>query len=547
MFLATSITPLCTVFPDQRALPEEVTSATVLRGSTLSLQIAIQVDKESTGRYRIIPNSPLPITIRQIRWIGVSNPSPETDEDYLRTTPGLYPDPLEPLGRMDSFHATANHPNMLWVTIPIPQDAPAGSHTITFAFERYISHQNSWERVEFTMAPYEVTVLPYLLPEQQLLRFEWFHCDCIASAYNDECWSERHWQHVEAYMANAASHGINVLYTPLWTPPLDTAIGHQRPDCQLLEVSYRPEKDNYTFDFSRLERYLDMGLRLGMKRFFMSHLFSQWGAKACPVVRINYPDGSRRECFGWETASDAPEYLAFLSALLPQLMAFLEQKQLSRKVFFAVSDEPQPNQLPEYSHAAKFVRPLLQGAPVLEALSSVEFLQHGLVDIPVPVTNHFHYFDGKTTRRWTYYCCCPQNYGPNRFIAMPRRRIRALGLLAYCHDLEGFLHWGYNFYYSQLSWEKLDPFASPDADGAFPAGDAFLVYPGRDGRPWDSVRNEILGEAMEDLRLLRLLESKIGREAVLDIIGRDITFQNYPKDDQHFLQIFQRVLQALQA
>ena len=67
------------------------------------------------------------------------------------------------------------------------------------------------------------------------------------------------------------------------------------------------------------------------------------------------------------------------------------------------------------------------------------------------------------------------------------------------YQLDGFLHWGYNFYHSQFSTRSIDPYLCTDADGAFPSGDPFLVYPGRDGIPEESQRMMLIDEAMSCL------------------------------------------------
>ncbi len=43
------------------------------------------------------------------------------------------------------------------------------------------------------------------------------------------------------------------------------------------------------------------------------------------------------------------------------------------------------------------------------------------------------------------------------------------------------------------------------------------MYPGEEG-PVESIRLEVLQEAMQDLRALQLLESLVGRERVLELI-----------------------------
>ena len=113
---------------------------------------------------------------------------------------------------------------------------------------------------------------------------------------------------------------------------------------------------------------------------------------------------------------------------------------------------------------------------------------------------------------------------------MPLFEHGRMGTLCYVYDLAGFLHWGFNFYYSQYSRRLIDPFACTDADGAFPGGDPFLVYPGENGEPLDSIRHEVFFDALQDLRALELLEGKLGREGVLEFLkeGRKESFRMKP-------------------
>ena len=45
-------------------------------------------------------------------------------------------------------------------------------------------------------------------------------------------------------MDNAVAHGVNLLYTPLFTPPLDTQVGGERTTVQLVDVE-RQEKSRF--------------------------------------------------------------------------------------------------------------------------------------------------------------------------------------------------------------------------------------------------------------------------------------------------------------
>ena len=137
---------------------------------------------------------------------------------------------------------------------------------------------------------------------------------------------------------------------------------------------------------------------------------------------------------------------------------------------------------------------------------------------------------------------------PNRFFALPGYRVRVFGVLAYVYGLAGFLQWGYNFYHSQYSRSVIDPFKVTDAGGAFPSGDPFSVYPGGSG-PLESQRINLFAEGLFDLRALQMLESKIGREAVLGLIfetaGGEISFESYPKTPDFIFDLRARIIGAL--
>ena len=117
--------------------------------------------------------------------------------------------------------------------------------------------------------------------------------------------------------------------------------------------------------------------------------------------------------------------------------------------------------------------------------------------------------------------------------AQPSVRNRVLGVLLYKYDAKGFLHWGHNFWYSQYSKHPIDPFKVTDAGGNFPAGDSFVVYPGKGGKPLNSLRHIVFADAFQDLRALRLLESKIGYDKTVALIenttGGELTFMNYER------------------
>ena len=70
--------------------------------------------------------------------------------------------------------------------------------------------------------------------------------------------------------------------------------------------------------------------------------------------------------------------------------------------------------------------------------------------------------------------------------------------MLYKYGARGFLHWGYNFYSSYLSLRTVDPFYETDSAGRFQAGDAFRVYPGKEGA-LASLRLKVFRDGLQDI------------------------------------------------
>ena len=97
--------------------------------------------------------------------------------------------------------------------------------------------------------------------------------------------------------------------------------------------------------------------------------------------------------------------------------------------------------------------------------------------------------------------------------------MRILGVQLYKYNIKGFLHWGLNFYNSQLSKYPINPYTHTSSSGIFSSGDGYILYPARDG-VHGSIRGELMKEAIDDMRICQLLEKKIGREKVVEMIDK---------------------------
>jgi hypothetical protein len=367
------------------------------------------------------------------------------------------------------------------------------------------------------------------------------HYDCIAGAHGLEIFSEEHWQAIENYLSVAVAHGINTILTPVFTPPLDTAIGGERPTFQLVEVEKNGDK--YIFDFGKFRRFVALCEKLGVKTFEISHFFTQWGAYHAPKVMATV-GGEYKRIFGWETDASSEEYVSFLRVFIPALLSEAASLGIEKRLIFHISDEPGIKHLEQYKLVKSKIIDLLEGYTVYDALSDFDFYESGVISNPIPACDRIEPFlEANIQNLWTYYCCGQWKDVSNRFIDMPLARTRVIGTQFWKYNIAGFLHWGYNFYYTQYSKREINPFIITDGDAFSPAGDAFSVYPAPGGKPYRSLRLVAFAEALADMRALALAQTLCGKEAVLSLVDSEgeVTFKSYPKSAEYLLCLREKV------
>ncbi len=513
--------------------------ASCLGGEEFSFQAVVQKDGWGASSVQVTVDSPLAseITLFQVGQVPCALPAYPTrlDEDYLTSRPGLFPDPLLPL-EGDRVEVSSFYPTVLWVSVQIPPGFPGGVYPISLQ----LSCQGEQAEATFSLQVVELD-----LPPQRLRYTQWIHGDCLGDYYGVPIYSEAHWNLWEAYLTAAVQEGVNTVLTPLFTPPLDTEPGTERPCVQLVEVD--KEGDAYRFSFARLERFLQMAQGCGVRFFEMSHLFTQWGAAFAPAI-YGVEHGVRRRLFGWDTPAVSQEYQSFLRQFLPALVAFLEEKGLAGRVMFHLSDEPSPEHLESYSRAKALIKPFLGDFPLYDALSDPAYYDSGLVEHPVAATDHIDPFlERQVPGLWAYTCCGQCVDVGNRFLAMPSARNRIVGWQLYKYRLAGFLHWGNNFWYSQNSRQKLDPWRVTDGGGAFPGGDPFSVYPGKAG-PVKSLRMKVFHQGLQDLRALELAETRLGCDVGSQVLPgyASMTFSQYPRQGETLLAAREKLQELLQ-
>lgn len=566
----------------EKIFPEQTPAAcrtpfTMLKNDTFSFQVALRpvnipeaasegtrssswyldgnASTDDSVPAQITVTSPIAaqVTLRRVDLVPSALPLNDTrDGNFISDKPGLYPDLLAPL-KDGKCSLPCGIWTAFWVEIETDKDTPAGTFPVKITIESNILNSPCElseksceidENCKTVILETQIEVIDAVLPEQQLIVTEWFHGDCIADYYKIPVFSETHWEYMRRQICLGVRRGLNMILTPIFTPPLDTETGGERTTIQLAGIEYK--NGIYSFDFSNLERWVFMCRDCGIEYFEMTHLYTQWGAAHCPKIMVT-ENGVLKKRFGWENDALGEDYRQFLNAFLPALCGELRRIGIEDRTVFHISDEPDEACLPQYRAAKAQVAELLSGFPIMDAMSHYSYFVDGVCNTPIIATDALEPFlaGRRPDSLWVYYCCA-QNYRvSNRFFGMPSARNRILGLQLYKYQVSGFLQWGFNFYNSRLSKRHIDPFTVTDADGAFPSGDSFLVYPGPNGEPLESLHMAVFYEALCDLRALSLLERLTSREHVISLMedGLDepLTFTDYPRDAGYLLRLRERV------
>lgn len=524
-------------------VPQPLTRERVLAGERFSFQVAVSCTDPALLRF--YPQGPLAEFTRLYRVRDAAMDVPvvgkQPMEDYITHTPGLMPDILVPLE--DAPVYIDKHRVTLWVRVDIPRKLAAGEYPLTVVAE--IS-QPGGQTEPSQSCSVSVEVLPVVQPEQTLTYTRWIYLDCIAQAHGVSIFSEDHWQWIRRYIRAAVDMGVNMLLVPVHTPPLDTEVGACRPCVQLVDVEKVGE--NFYFGFEKFRKYLRIAREEGIRYYEIAHMFSQWGAHSAANIFVT--ENGKTTChFGWHTPSDDPEYTRFLRQYLQAITRELEKEGVAERTWFHISDEPEEKTMEHYCRCAALIRENIGSCRTFDALSDYVFYEKGLVEAPVTCIHHIHKFLEKPVKeQWVYYCCIPQTGYPGAFLAMPSPRNRILGYLCYRYDIKGFLHWGLNFYNSCRSHYPIDPYLTTSGDGAYPSGDPFVVYPGRE-QVYSSIRAQVLYDGIQDIALCRAAEKKVGRQRVLDILdeaaGGRLCFDTYPRGEGYLHTIRNRLMGIL--
>lgn len=476
-----------------------IDSGKCLKNESFAFQI--YVENAEDGAYDVEVISDLKIGVYEVvKKKGNYDKTSKTDDFYVHPSDDLYPEFLRPTRRLN----TRKGGNYTLFIDVFEDEKCAGVHEILVNIGK--------NRISFTLY-----VTDTFLCKSDLITTHWFHSDAICNYYGVEPFSTEYYDRFRDFLAAYVRMGNNMLFVPVFTPPLDTEMGKERLTTQLVGVK-KTEK-GYAFDFSEMKRYVEIAKSYGIEYFELSHLFTQWGGTACPKIEA-VENGKRVRLFGWDVAADDDRYLHFLTEYFKELDAFLIEEGIKEVTYMHLTDEPSAEHIERYARLSSFVKSHNFGVKTMDALSNFDLSTKAKIDLPAVSMQSADLPLFDSAKKLFYYCVdVDKNYFTNRYFHMPSLRTVILGVLLYEEKANGFLHWGYNFYNARLSKYSLDPNEDATAGGEFPAGDAFIVYPSENGVRY-SIRYFSILKAMEDYRLLKTVEQKIGREATERVLQK---------------------------
>lgn len=527
---------------------EELDDLSVLKGERFSLQL-LYVDEGEDYTFDRRPLLDLKLggslaeyaTVRDVRNVPVDRPiNPEKhDDQYLRKTPGIYPDILTPLRYGGMVVVGRDKLRSLWIEIE-PDESLEGKQDLSITLHT--------ENISYTKTV-SVDIIPIRLAKNGLMYTQWFYCDCLAAYYNVPAWSEKHWEIVENFLVAYAKRGRNMVYTPLFTPALNVLPPFERTPAQLVDITVT--NGEYSFGFDKVDRWIDMCDRIGIEYFEISHFFDQHKAEHSAKVYATV-DGVKKQIFTWDNLSDDEEYLSFLRSMIKEFVEHMKARGDDKRCYYHISDEPHLDILDHYTKIKRSIEDLIADYPIMDALSDFDFYSTGVIDTPVPVTsNIMPFIEAEVPKLWTYYACGQLVGYSNCYVAMPSWRTRSLGMQLYKYNIYGFLHWGYNYYNNRASGDAINPYLDLGGEDWVPAGDTFIVYPAEDGTALESIRAITMDEVMEDVRAMRTAEALTSHEEVVRVmeeaLGDTITFERCAHSAKEMMRVREAVNELIRA
>ncbi|MBO4869487.1 MAG: DUF4091 domain-containing protein [Clostridia bacterium] len=434
-------------------------------------------------------------------------------QDFVRYNDGEYPDKLSDA---ETVKVGAECSQSIWIIADVKAEALAGLCTFDAVVATSVG--------EFAF-PCSVRVYNVTVPDADKAEFylEYF-LDPFTRLAGDR-WGGDRMKFLYSYAESLKmirNNSIDVIVIPLL---LDGG-------------SKRVSETEWALDFTYVEKYVDFMMKnVPTKRFAVRSIIASVNGDVLPMIGY----GGKTVNVKYKT----PEAEAWMYAYFNGIYKFFEKKGLLDMLQFRLQDEPHYTDCWIWARqiCAKAAPGIKCGEPLDEHPSGLGL--QGYIDTYIPRINVYEpgadYYDrmraeGKEV--WVYSCCFPEEaWWINKFIDHPHNHSRIMSWACYKRKIQGFLHWGYN-YWSETSLYGTSPSARFKGDG-------FIVYPDKENlRVTPSTRLIATAEGIIEFELFKIVEQKDPAEAAAICASVTRTFTDYDDDPEKIESAHIRLLQA---
>ncbi len=431
---------------------------------------------------------------------------------------------MEYLDRAGQARVPAQRPQAVYIRLRLPGDLPAGRYegqVTAYSQTGFEDEEVCWQ------GTIHLRVFDVSLPEVADWSYHldlWQHCSSIARYYRVPLWGEEHFALIDRYYASLAQLGqkaVTVIATEIpWSGQRcfrDPAYPANLFEHAIVEVS-RDQAGELHFDYTKMDRLLALAAKHGLDREIeIFGLLNIWVDEAFGfgAVIAGAPDAIRIRCY--DQRSGTMTYLRRadeLSQFIRALHDHLAEEGLLERVRITADE---PSDLDLFKARLAFIKEAAPGFKYKVAINHFEFMEEAppeVVDcVPVlPLACQDPDLTARLTdsirarggRMLWYVCCWPPI--PNTFLHSPLVEGQLHGWLTFYLKIDGFLRWNFCLWTAE-PWRRVS-WRAP----AWFAGDMYLVLPGHDGAPVETLRYEALRTAAQDYELLKLAERALPAE-----------------------------------
>ncbi len=311
------------------------------------------------------------------------------------------------------------------------------------------------------------------------------------------------------------------------------------PVLQLLRAagSRRTGKDTWEYKWDIFDRFTDVFINAGCAKAFTIGAFTE-SVNGRSLEAIGYGSESVRI----DVPSD--EGALFLTSLYTALSGHIDSRGLTGRFRTHIEDEPHTDGTWKWER--EIIRRAAPGIPCgepLDMLETAKLLAESAdwfvprLDVYAQDPGYFRDRRENGKELWAYSCCFPENgWWLNKFIDMPFMRSRMMTWACKANGIDGFLHWGFNYWNSS-------PLYGTGPDARF-KGDGNIVYPDKERRSLKlSARFINTRDGNQDAELIAICARKKPDETAEILRSVCTDFENYTSDSDALCRAAERLLE----